>query len=170
MSTGIRTVSVTLPMSETDVRALRVGDMVSISGETINTIGMPTHVRMVEPAAFVKLSALGVEETRVNAIVDLDEPRARWETLGDGYRVEARVTVWEAPDALTVPDGALFRDGESWAVFAVRDGRAELRRVEIGRKNGRVAQVLKGLSSGDSVIVHPSDRIVQGVRVAARGG
>lgn len=149
-----------------DAINIRPGARVSIErwgGEPLRA-----HVRNVEPSAFTKLSALGVEESRVNAIIDLDEPRTKWEGLGDGYRVEARVTIWEAPDALVVPDGALFRDGESWAVFAVRDGKAELTHVEVGRKNGRVAQVVRGLQAGDRVILHPSDRVVHGVRVAPR--
>lgn len=149
-----------------DAIGIRPGARVSIErwgGESLRA-----HVRDVEPSAFTKLSALGVEESRVNAVIDLDEPRTKWAGLGDGYRVEARVTIWEAPEALVVSDGALFRDGDSWAVFAVRDGKAELTRVEVGRKNGRVAQILRGLRSGDQVILHPSDRVVHGVRVAPR--
>ena len=124
------------------------------------------HIRRIEPSAFVKVSALGVEESRVNAIIDLDEPRERWKGLGDGFRVEARVLVWEDPKALFVPDGALFRSGEDFCAFVVEGGRARMRRLKLGRRNGVIAQVLEGAQEGDRVVVHPTDRIVEGVRIA----
>lgn len=130
----------------------------------------PLHgrVRLVEPAAFTKISALGVEEQRVNVIIDfLDPPESR-EGLGDAFRVEARITVWERPSVLRVPTGALFRDAESWAVYAVRDGRAHVQRVEIGRRNGEQAQVLDGLAEGDEVVVYPSDKVHERVRIRPR--
>jgi HlyD family secretion protein len=125
------------------------------------------RVRRIEPSGFTKISALGVEEQRVNVVLDLDESqREHWENLGDGYRVEVRVIVWADDRVLVVPTGALFRDGESWAVYRVEDGRAALRRVEIGARSARLAQVLEGLEEGDRVIVHPGDQVRDGVRVA----
>jgi HlyD family secretion protein len=126
---------------------------------------LAAHIRRIEPSAFIKVSALGVEESRVNAIVDLDEPRERWKGLGDGFRVEARLLVWEDPNVLTVPDGALFRTGEDHCAYVVADGKVALRHVSLGRRNGLVAQVLAGLDEGDRVVVHPSDRIKEGLRV-----
>lgn len=126
------------------------------------------HVRIVEPSAFTKLSALGVEEQRVNVIIDLDDDRELWSTLGDGYRVEARISVWEDQDVLKVPASAVFRSEEAWATFAVEDDTAVLRAVEIGESNGLETQVLSGLDEGDQVVAYPSDSVRDGVSVKAR--
>lgn len=126
------------------------------------------RVRLVEPSAFTRTSSLGVEEQRVNAIIDLITPHAEWRALGDGYRVEARVVVWEEDDVLRVPGSAVFRSGDGWAVFAVRDAVATLTPVEVGRRNGFQAEISGGLGDGDRVVVHPSDRVSDGVEVTAR--
>jgi len=123
------------------------------------------RVRLVEPVGFTEISALGVEEQRVPVIVDLTSPREEWQRLGDGYRVEARFILWAEEDVLQIPTSALFRTGEGWAVFLLGDGRAQLRPVEVGRRTGLRAQILSGLEPGDLVIVHPDDRIADGVRV-----
>ncbi len=128
------------------------------------------RVRVREPSAFTKVSALGVEEQRVNIIIDLLDPPARRPTLGDGYRVEARIVVWEGRDVLEVPAGALFRRGAGWAVFRVERGRAVPRPVTIGQNNGLKAEVLDGLEEEDRVVLHPSDRVTAGVRVTPRPG
>jgi HlyD family secretion protein len=125
-------------------------------------------VQRVEPYGFLKVSALGVEEQRVNVIINFDDPREAWKSLGDGYRVEARTIIWERDDVVKAPTGALFRHGESWAVFAVEGSRASLRNVEVGQRNGLEAEILKGLSPGEVVITHPSDAVHDGVRVARR--
>jgi HlyD family secretion protein len=130
----------------------------------------PLHgrVRLVEPSGFTKISTLGVEEQRVNVIVDLvDPPSARTE-LGDGFRVEARVVIDEAEDVLRVPTSALFRVGQKSAVYRVVDGVVNQQIVEIGRQNGLEAEVLGGLAEGDQVVIHPSDQIDEGVRVRKR--
>ena len=126
------------------------------------------RVRLVEPGGFTKVSALGVEEQRVNIIIDPVGDEERWAALGDGYRVEVRIILWEEPDVLVVPTGALFREGHAWHVFAVADGRATRREVEIGKRNGLEAQVLAGLSSGDRVILYPSELIADGALVDVR--
>jgi HlyD family secretion protein len=126
------------------------------------------RVRLVEPAAFMKVSALGVEEQRVNVLVDFTEPRANWQALGDGYRVEARIVVWEADDVLKAPAGAFFRHGDSWAVFRNVKGRARLTPVSIGCSNGLETQIVHGLDEGDLLILHPSDRVKDGTAVAPR--
>jgi HlyD family secretion protein len=126
------------------------------------------HVRLVEPSAFTRLSALGVEEQRVNVIVDFDDPPQAWSRLGDGYRVEARMIVWNRPDVLQAPLSATFRKGDGWAVYAVRDGKARLIPVEIGHRNTRAVEIVRGLREGDTVVVHPGDRVADGVSVAIR--
>ena len=125
-------------------------------------------VRVIEPAGFTKVSALGVEEQRVWVIVAFTSPAAQWQRLGDGYRVEASFILWEANDVLQIPASALFRDGKGWAAFAVEQGKAVKRRVEIGQRNGLSGQVVSGIKAGEQVIVHPDDRVREGVRVAAR--
>jgi HlyD family secretion protein len=126
------------------------------------------RVRVVEPAGFLKISALGVEEQRVNVIADFTTPPAQRRALGDAYRVEARIVVWEADDVLKVPVGALFRSRGAWAVFALRGGRARLTPVEIGPGNGRETEIRRGLAEGDDVIVHASDKVDDGVAVKRR--
>ena len=126
------------------------------------------HVRVVEPSAFTKLSALGVEEQRVNVIIDMDDDRELWSSLGDGYRVEARISVWEGEDVLKVPASAVFRSDEAWATFVVEEGTAVVRTVELGETNGLETEVLSGLEEGDAVIAYPSDSVRDGVSVKAR--
>jgi HlyD family secretion protein len=122
-------------------------------------------VRIVEPSGFTKISALGVEEQRVWVIADITSPREQWQQLGDGYRVEAHFILWEEDDVLQLPASALFRHADGWAVFAIRDGRARRVTVQTGQSNGIVTQVLSGIEAGEIVIVHPDDRIEDGVRV-----
>lgn len=125
------------------------------------------RVRRVEPSGFTKISALGVEEQRVNVVMDITDPPEVWAGLGDGFRVETRVVVWQSEDELKAPTGALFRRDEGWAVFAVDGGRAVLRSIEIGERNAQEAQVLGGLEPGQEVVVYPSDSLSDGSRVAA---
>jgi len=125
-------------------------------------------VRLVEPAGFTKISALGVEEQRVRVIVDFTSPRDAWQRLGDGYRVEASFVVWEGSDVLQIPASALFRHNDGWAVFVVANGHARLQPIQIGQRSGLQAQVLDGLRAGDKVIVHPDDKIADGVRIKVR--
>ena len=126
---------------------------------------LEARVRWVEPAAFLKVSALGVEEQRVNVVVDFVTPYPQRRTLGDNFRVEARIVVWEADQALKVPAGALFRRGANWAAFVLAGGRAELRRVAVGRSSGSEMQILDGLKDGEEVILYPGDRVKAGQRV-----
>jgi len=126
------------------------------------------RVRRVEPSGFMKVSALGVEEQRVNIVMDFEDPLEAWSALGDGYRVEVRVVVWEGDGVLKVPTSSLFRRGDDWAVFAVDGGRAEMRVVEVGRRNGAFAEVVSGLREGEPVVLHPSDSLSEGSRVTPR--
>ena len=123
------------------------------------------RVRLVEPAAFTKVSALGVEEQRVNVIADLLTPPEQRRSVGDNFRVDARIIIWEASQALKVPAGALFRHGEQWAVFVAAGNRAHLRLVKVGRSSGTETQVLEGLKEGEQVILYPSSRVRDGQRV-----
>ncbi len=131
----------------------------------------PLHglVRVVEPSAFTKISALGVEEQRVNVIIDIVDPVESRPTLGDGFRVEVRIVVWNGSDVLQVPASALFREGDDWLVFALRDGVAAKQVLQLGHRNTLFAEVVEGLSEGDTVIVHPSDAIADGAEVVPRG-
>ena len=126
------------------------------------------RVRVVEPAGFTKVSALGVEEQRVRIIVDIASPPEQWRSLGDGYRVEASFVLWQGSDLLLIPTSALFRHGDGWAVFVAEGGRAHLRPAKIGQRNGLTAQVIGGLGLGDKVVAHPDDKIADGVRVKSR--
>lgn len=122
-------------------------------------------VRVVEPGGFTKISALGVEEQRVNIIVDPAGDEAEWAALGDGYRVELRIVLLEAADVLIVPMGALFREGDVWSVFAVERGKARKRAVTIGPRNGLEAEVLGGLDEGERVVLYPSNLVADGTPI-----
>jgi HlyD family secretion protein len=126
------------------------------------------RVRLVEPSGFTKLSALGVEEQRVNVIIDLIDPPEKRRDLGDGFRVECEIVVWKADSILQVPTSAIFRSDEQWQVFVVRESVAHIKSIEIGKNNGRVAQVLSGLNEGERVVTHPGDSVQDGVVVSER--
>jgi HlyD family secretion protein len=150
----------------TDAVQITQGSRVTIDGWG----GPPIRgkVTRVDPAGFLKVSALGIEEQRVRTTVDfLDKPEV-WTRLGHDYRVIVHVVIWQSADVLMVPVGALFRTGNEWVVYVVKDGRARATPVEIGHRNAQVAEVLSGLSAGDHVVLHPSDRIREGSRVAQR--
>jgi HlyD family secretion protein len=123
------------------------------------------RVRTVEPYAFTKVSALGVEEQRVNIVGDFADPP---EPLGDGYRVEARIVAWRAGQVLKVPVSALFRQGEAWAVFVVEGGRARLRMVEPGQRGAQEAEIRSGLREGETVVRHLANELRDGARVAVQ--
>jgi HlyD family secretion protein len=126
------------------------------------------RVRLIEPSGFTKVSALGVEEQRVNVLIDFDEPDDVARQIGDGYRVEVRIIVWSKDDVLKVPTSSLFRQEQKWAVYKVVDGAASLQIVEIGQNSGLEAEVLRGLAAGDRIVVYPSDEIADGVKVVPR--
>lgn len=140
------------------VRLLRWGGPVTLQAA----------VRRIEPTGFTKVSALGVEEQRVLVICDITSPWEDWQSLGDGYRVEAEFVIWEEDQVLQVPTSALFRDGENWAVFLLRDGRANVVPVTLGARSGLAAQVNSGLEAGEQVIIYPGDRVDDGARVEPR--
>ena len=126
------------------------------------------RVRRVEPSGFTKISALGVEEQRVNVIVDFDDPLAASKSLGDGYRVEVRIVIWERDAVLKVPTSSLFRVDGHWAVYRVEGERAVLRRVTVGQRGGLDAELLSGLEEGDTIVVYPSDDVADRVKITRR--
>jgi HlyD family secretion protein len=123
------------------------------------------HVRLVEPSAFTKVSSLGVEEQRVNVIIALDEDYARWKALGDGYAVEAGIVIWEDAAAIQVPTSALVRGSQGWLVFVVEGDVARTRPVSLGRRGARAVQIREGVEPGEVLVVHPSDRVRDGVAI-----
>lgn len=128
---------------------------------------LAARVRLVEPAAFTKISALGVEEQRVYVIADFTDALEKRPALGDSYRVEARIVIWENAAALRAPAGALFQRAGAWQAFVIDGGRARLRVVKVGRSNGVETEIIDGLTEGSQVVVYPGDKVVDGTRVAA---
>ncbi len=161
-----RDLEIVADLLSTDAVKVEPGQAVVIEGwggEPLNGL-----VNRVEPYGFTKVSALGIDEQRVNVIVDFTDPPERWNRLGHGYRVEIRVVLWQGADVLTVPLSALFRHQGDWAVFVEQDGRASLRRVALGQRTDLEAQVLEGIDEGDRVVVHPGIRVEDGVLITAR--
>lgn len=135
---------------------------------TVSGWGGPSitaQVERVEPSAVTRVSALGIDEQRVTVVLRLTGAPDAWQGLGHGFRVIARIALWREEGVLTIPVGALFRDGPDWATYVVRDRRAEVQRIVLGERNEDYAQVLEGLAAGDRVILHPSDQVVPGVSV-----
>lgn len=161
-----RDLEVAADLLSTDAVRIKPGSAVRIDGWGGTAI--QGRVTKVEPAGFMKVSALGIEEQRVRTVIDILDPSETWSRLGHDYRVIVHVTVWNSANVLTVPVGALFRKGDDWAVFLVKDGRARATSVKIGNRNNRIAELLSGLAEGDRVVLHPSDRIKDGVVVSER--
>lgn len=150
-----------------DAAKVRAGADVSID-MLEGTAPLEGRVDRVEPYGFTKISALGIEEQRVNVIIAIVSPRAHWRQLGHGYRVEVRITVWRQDNVLRAPLGALFRKEGAWAAFRNVDGRARLTPVKVGALNAETAQILSGLDAGDQLVLYPSDAIGDGTALAAR--
>jgi HlyD family secretion protein len=127
-------------------------------------------VERVQPSAVTKISALGIDEQRVKVILALTSPKDQWTQLGHGFRVITRITLWREDKVLTIPVGALFRDGAEWATYVLRDGRARLQIIRLGEHNESLGQVLDGLQPGDKVILHPSDAVTDGASVVPLAG
>ncbi len=126
------------------------------------------RVEKIEPWGFTKYSALGVEEQRVNAVIQFAGAEDARQRLGHGFRVEVRIVIWEDAAALTIPSSAVFRSGDEWSVFAVENGRARLRAIETGRNNGVAVNIQSGLEEGDQIILYPGNRVTDGARVKQR--
>ena len=158
---------VNIEMLSTNAVKVKVGDIALIKRwggrQDINA-----RVKVIEPSGFTKISALGVEEQRVNIILSFTDPREKWQALGDAFRVEAAIIIDQANDVIKIPLSALFRQNEIWSVFTVIDGTVELQAVEVGRRNDRYAEIVSGLSINNQVITHPGNAIDVGVNVQAR--
>jgi HlyD family secretion protein len=128
---------------------------------------LKAKVRHVEPSAFTKTSALGVDEQRVNVVLDPQGPEDAWGAMGDGFAAEIAITVWSKPDVVQVPTSALFRQGEGWALFTVASGRATVRQVQTGHRGALQTEIATGLTPDEIVIVHPGASVHDGARVAA---
>jgi HlyD family secretion protein len=126
------------------------------------------RVRRKEPSGFTKISALGVEEQRVNVLVDFDEPYEAWKSIGDGYRVELRIVTLHKEDVIKVPTSSLFRHESKWAAYKVDSDRAVRQVVEVGARNGLEAEIISGLQPGERIVVYPSEAMADGVKVRAR--
>jgi HlyD family secretion protein len=151
----------------TDAVRVQPGTPVTIQGWGGDR-ALAARVRKVEPSAFTKPSALGVEEQRVNVIAAFTDPRREWAALGDGFRIEARLVLWESADVLKIPQGAAFRHGDGWAVYRIESGKARLARVQVAHRGETELEVLGGLAPGAVVAVHPGDRVKDGARVEPR--
>jgi HlyD family secretion protein len=125
-------------------------------------------VTLVEPIGFKKISALGIEEQRVNVIVNIQSDFSEWQRLGHAYQLDVDILLSESIDALTIPITALFRDQQKWAIYAVVGGRVEKRHITIGDMNHYLAEVVSGLDENDAYVLHPNDQIASGVRVSPR--
>jgi HlyD family secretion protein len=126
------------------------------------------RVRLIEPSATTRVSALGVEEQRVDVVVTLESPREAWQALGDGYRVETHITVERREDARRAPTSALFRTGQGWSTYVIEGAIVRLRAVETGLWSRDVVEIVSGLEEGDRVVVYPGERVVDGVEVTVR--
>lgn len=184
VAAGMPVVELSNPSKLEIVIELLSTDAVKVSPGSLVLIehwGGPTtleaRVRLIEPSAFTKISALGIEEQRVNIVADLTTadtslPAAPGEmnlgagTLGDGYRVEGRIVIWETEQTLRVPASAVFHRGEQWSLFVVENGIARLRDVEVGQRTPFEAEIKSGIEEGAEVITHPSNQLADGVRVA----
>ncbi|GGK62755.1 efflux RND transporter periplasmic adaptor subunit [Amphritea balenae] len=158
---------VVVELLSTDAVKVRTDDRVIIDNWGGPEV-LQGRVAKVEPWGFTKFSALGVEEQRVKATIHFTNPAQQRASLGHGFRVEARIVIWEQSDALIVPSSALFRNESDWAVYTLESGNAELRRVEVGHNNGRKAEVLSGLSENEQVVLYPPAELNSGSRVSAR--
>lgn len=156
-------IEIVVDVLSSDATRIRPGMTATIEGWG----GEPFTARVatVEPSAFTRISALGVEEQRVKVVLEANAPPA---ALGDGFRVDARITVWRHTSVLTVPSSAVFREHDRWAVYAIEEGRARLRHLEVGHRGRLAVEVTAGLPGGTTVIVHPGDRVTEGTRVRAR--
>ena len=162
-----RELEVVVDLLSTDAVQVRPGADAYLENWGGNDV-LAAKVLRIEPFGFTKVSALGVEEQRVNVVLDITDLKEKWSLLGHGFRVETRIITWRDQNVLKVPIGALFRDQGKQAVFVVIEDRAQLRHVEVGQMNDRYAQVLNGLEADDVVIMHPSDLIFDGVAVVSR--
>lgn len=158
---------IVVDLLSTDAMQVKPGTVAFVGGWG-GSIDLKARVKRVEPAAFTKLSALGIEEQRVKVILEISDPPSQWMGLGHQYRVFVRITIWQSDNVLQIPVSALFRLDGNWAVFKVDGGIAKVTKVATGQMTSSDVQILNGLGEGETVIVHPSDLIADGVRIEIR--
>ncbi|WP_366512040.1 HlyD family efflux transporter periplasmic adaptor subunit [Mesorhizobium sp.] len=161
-----RDLQVAADLLSTDAVQIRPGASVRIDGW--GGPALQGKVTRIDPAGFLKVSALGIEEQRVHTEIDIVDPAEMWSQLGHDYRVIVHVTSWRDDNVLSVPVAALFRQGDDWAVYLAEAGRARTAVIKIGHRDSRMAEVESGLSEGDRVVLHPNDRVGDGVAVRER--
>lgn len=162
-----RQLEIVVDLLSTDAVRVAPGQRVAVEAWG-GDIPLDAVVRRVEPFAFTKVSALGIEEQRVRVLIDLIDPAEEWERLGHGFRVQARIILDERADVPKVPQAALFRDGDRWAVFVFDDDIARIRHVELGLQNGLEAEIVAGLQTGERVVLQPGERVSDGAPLAPR--
>jgi HlyD family secretion protein len=162
-------IEVVVDLLSREAARVRTGDSVQIT-QWGGPDPLPGSVKRVEPFGRLKVSALGIEEQRVNVIIGFDRSDAeKARRLGHGYQIDATIILWSKNDALRVPIGALFRGGDgAWRVFVAQGGRARERKLTVGHINDEFGEVLAGLSNGDWVILNPNNSLKDGARIAAR--
>ena len=160
-------IEIVIELLSSDAVKVEPGQLVEIrnwGGEGL----LSGRVNRIEPVGFKKISALGIEEQRVNVIVDLQDSYERWSRLGHAYQLDVDIILYEGTDVLNVPVTALFRDGQNWVIYVVKEGIVEKRTLEVGRQNAFKAEILSGLSEGEKYVVYPNNLIKDGVKVEAR--
>ncbi len=162
----VKNIEIMLEMLSEDAVKVRAGMDATVEGWGGSPLN--ARVRLVEPYSYTKISALGIEEQRVHVLLDFTDPPEKWRAIGHGYRVNGKVIIWKGDGVLTLPMGALFRDGTQWAVYTIEDHVARLRHVELGHLNETQAEVLGGINRGTEVILHPNDRVSDGIPVRPR--
>lgn len=150
-----------------DAVQVQIGSLVSIENWGSNT-PLTGKVKRIDPVGFSKVSALGIEEQRVNVVIDLLSSHEHWSRLGHGYQVDVAIVLWQSDKVVKVPLTSIFRDGKDWAIYVVTDGVVNKRQLNIGHTNTYSAQVLSGINQGEKYIIYPTDRIFEGVRVESR--
>ncbi len=165
----VKDLEIVSDLLSTDAVRVKAGSKVRVEqwgGDRV----LAARVRRVEPSGFTKISALGVEEQRVNVLMDFEDPAEAWKALGDGYRVEVRIVIWEAAEVVKVPTSALVRQGDGWSVFVVNGDRIQRVTVEVGQRNAEEAEIRSGLDAGRLVVVHPSEQAIDGALIEIRAG
>lgn len=164
---NVENLEIVAELLSTDAVRLREGARASVDGWG-GEKPLAATVRRIEPSGFTKVSALGIEEQRVRVVLDIEAPLAERSHLGHDYRVVAHIEQWSSPSATVVPLSALFRRDGQWVVFTIEAGRARVRPIDIGHRNNETAELLSGLATDATVILHPSDKVTDGVRVSPR--
>jgi len=163
----LKDLEINIEMLSTNAVKVNVGDKAFIK-RWGGTEDLAARVKVIEPSGFTKISALGVEEQRVNVILSLTDTYEKWQSLGDAFRVEAEIVIDDIKSIIKVPLSALFRQNGEWSVLKVIDGKVVLQVVMVGKRNNLFAEITKGLAVGEQVIIHPNNSIEVGMKVIQR--